>query len=154
MFVCVHMYIYIYIYIYIHVCVICIYDGYPSRGRCSCRGRPACRRPRCPVVLDMCVYIYIYIYIYLYIHREREREKSIIITLITVSIIISSSSSSSSRSSSIISRSSTMSTECAQPADLMSSKQRDPNPNNNSCIRKQCCKRITESLLCRCSRSC
>ena len=30
------------------------------------------------------------------------------------------------------------------------SKQRDPNPNNNSLVRKQCCKRRMESLTCRC----
>ena len=29
----------------------------------------------------------------------------------------------------------------------MNSKQRDPNPNKNSLIRKQCCKRQMESLI-------
>ena len=32
----------------------------------------------------------------------------------------------------------------------LSSKQRDPNPNNNSSIKKQFCKRRMESLICRC----
>ena len=34
--------------------------------------------------------------------------------------------------------------------DLLSSKQRDPNSNKSSLIRKQCCKRRMESLICRC----
>ena len=32
----------------------------------------------------------------------------------------------------------------------LSSKHRGPNPNNNSLIRNQCCKRIVESLVHRC----
>ena len=37
---------------------------------------------------------------------------------------------------------------------VLGSKQRDPNPNNNSLVRKQCRKRRMESLMCRCFLSC
>ena len=88
------------------------------------------------IYIYICIHIYIYmlytyvcICMYIYIYIEREREIYIWFTS-TVCVVWLGGS-----------------------CTLLNSKQRDPNPNNKSLLKTQCCRRVTESLICRCAPS-